>query len=94
MIAIAGTHLLLDGVPVGSVQEISEAHRLQLVAGLRDALAAKRGLWMQINPGTEFPGVALLHADRGVSALVIKSVFQTAAAAGYPNVSFVVWDRG
>jgi biopolymer transport protein ExbD len=38
----------------------------------------------------EFPGVVVLEVDQDVQALVVKSVFQTAAFAGYPNVSFMV----
>jgi hypothetical protein len=34
--------------------------------------------------------VCLLQIDKDVPAVVVKSVFQTAALAGYPNVSFVV----
>jgi hypothetical protein len=34
--------------------------------------------------------VAILQIDQQVPALVVKSVFQTAAFAGYPNVSFMV----
>jgi hypothetical protein len=34
--------------------------------------------------------VAILQVDQNVPALVVKSVFQTAAFAGYPNVSFMV----
>jgi biopolymer transport protein ExbD len=94
VVAIVGTQLLVDGAPVGGIQEIQEAHRLQSVPALREALGARRNLWRQINPGVEFPGTVLLHADGEVSALVVKSVFQTAAAAGYPNVSFVVRRAG
>ncbi len=57
---------------------------------LFNVLKNKRELWKQINPGREFPGVAVLQVDRRVPALVVKSVFQTAAFAGYPNVSFMV----
>ena len=48
----------------------------------------------QINPGKEFPGVVILQVDKRVPALVVKSVFQTAAFAGYPNVSFMVGRLG
>ena len=37
-----------------------------------------------------FPGVVVLQIDQDVQAIVVKSVFQTAAFAGYPNVSFMV----
>ena len=35
-------------------------------------------------------GVVVLAIDQGTPAVVVKSVFQTAAFAGYPNVSFMV----
>jgi penicillin-binding protein 2 len=38
----------------------------------------------------EFPGVVVLEIDQDVQAVVVKSVFQTAAFAGYPRVSFMV----
>jgi len=38
----------------------------------------------------EFPGVVILQIDQDVQAIVVKSVFQTAAFAGYPNISFMV----
>ena len=34
--------------------------------------------------------MAILQVDKDVDALVVKSVFQTAAFAGYGNVSFMV----
>ena len=34
--------------------------------------------------------MVILQVDKEVSALVVKSVFQTAAMAGYQNVSFMV----
>jgi hypothetical protein len=36
----------------------------------------------------------ILQVDRKVPALVVKSVFQTAAYAGFPNVSFMVGRQG
>ncbi len=57
-------------------------------------LKNKRELWKQVNPGKEFPGVAILQVDRRVTALVVKSVFQTAAMAGYPSISFMVGRLG
>jgi hypothetical protein len=58
-------------------------------------LKTKRELWTQMNPNkTNFPGIAVLQVDRQVEAVVVKSVFQTAALAGYPNISFMVQSRG
>lgn len=89
MVAITGTQILVDGIPAGSTRAIEEANRLQRIDELFNVLKSKRELWKQINPGKPFPGVAVLQVDIRVSALVVKSVFQTAAFAGFPNISFM-----
>ena len=61
---------------------------------LHAILEAKRRLWKILEPNRPFPGVCLLQIDREVPGLVVKSVFQTAALAGYPNISFVVRPDG
>jgi biopolymer transport protein ExbD len=94
MVAITGTQILADGVPAGNTRAIVEANRLQRVDELFNVLKNKRELWKQLNPGKEFGGVVVLQVDRKVEALVVKSVFQTAAFAGYPNVSFMVGRMG
>lgn len=90
IVAITGTQILVDGTAAGSTRTIEEANRLQRIDELFNILKNKRELWKQVNPGKEFPGVALLQVDRRVSALVVKSVFQTAAMAGFPGISFEV----
>ena len=58
---------------------------------LFNALRAMKDDWKKLNPSAkEFPGVVILQVDKEVPAVVVKSVFQTAASAGYPNVSFMV----
>jgi biopolymer transport protein ExbD len=89
MVAITGTQILVDGIPAGSTRAIEEANRLQRIDELFNILKSKRELWKQINPGKNFLGVAVLQVDKRVPALVVKSVFQTAAFAGYPNISFM-----
>lgn len=90
IVAITGTQILVDGTPAGSTRTVEEANRLQRIDELFNILKNKRELWKQVNPGKEFPGVALLQVDRRVPALVVKSVFQTAAMAGFPGISFEV----
>ncbi len=94
MVAITGTQILVDGNPAGSTRAIEESNRLQRIDELFNVLKNKRELWKQLNPQREFPGVVILQVDRKVQALVVKSVFQTAAFAGYPNVSFMVGRLG
>jgi biopolymer transport protein ExbD len=90
MVAIAGSAILLDGSPAGNTRAIEEDKRLQRIDELFNALKARREVWKQLHPGKPLPGAVLLEIDQDVPAVVVKSVFQTCAFAGYPNVSFVV----
>ncbi len=90
MVAVNGNQILVDGVLAGSTRAIEELGRMQKIDELFTLLKNKRELWKQIQPNKPFPGVCILQVDQNVPALVVKSVFQTAAFAGYPNVSFMV----
>lgn len=90
IVAISGTNILVDGSPAGSTRPIEDSGRLQKIDDLHNILKNKRELWKQIHPKGQFPGVVVMQVDHRVPALVVKSVFQTAAFAGYPNVSFMV----
>jgi biopolymer transport protein ExbD len=90
MVAVTGSLILVDGTPAGNTRAIEDSKRLQRVDELFNLLKGKRELWKQLHPGKDFPGVVVLQIDQDVQAIVVKSVFQTAAFAGYPNVSFMV----
>ncbi|WP_437602834.1 ExbD/TolR family protein [Sorangium sp. So ce590] len=90
MVAVNGNQILVDGALAGSTRAIEELGRLQKIDELFNLLKNKRELWKQVQPNKPFPGVCILQVDQDVPALVVKSVFQTAAFAGYPNVSFMV----
>jgi biopolymer transport protein ExbD len=90
LVAITGSQVIVDGVPAGNTRAIEDAKRLQRVDELFNILKSKRELYKQTHPGKDFPGVVVLQIDQEVQAIVVKSVFQTAAFAGYPNVSFMV----
>jgi biopolymer transport protein ExbD len=91
MIAVNGSQILVDGTAAGSTRAIEEAGRMQRIDELFNILKQKRELWKATHPaGKDFPGVVVLQIDQAVPAIVVKSVFQTAAFAGYPNVSFMV----
>ena len=90
VVAITGVSILVDGVQAGSTRSIEESGRLQKIDELHAVLKTKRELWRQLNPKQPFPGMVVMQVDHRVPALVVKSVFQTAAFAGYPNVSFMV----
>ena len=90
MVAVNGNQILVDGQQAGSTRAVEELGRLQKIDELFNILKQKRELWKQVQPNKPFPGVVILQVDQGVPALVVKSVFQTCAFAGYPNVSFMV----
>lgn len=90
MVAVNGNQILVDGVLAGSTRAVEELGRMQKIDELFTILKNKRELWKQVQPNKPFPGVCILQVDSNVPALVVKSVFQTAAFAGYPNVSFMV----
>src|SRR5215471_20525008 len=90
IVAVVGSQILVDGSPSGNTRAVEESDRLQRIDELFNILKAKRELWKQTHPNKDFPGVVLLQIDQSIKAVVVKSVFQTAAFAGFPNVSFMV----
>jgi biopolymer transport protein ExbD len=90
VVAVTGNQILVDGNQAGNTHAIEDSKRLQRIDELFNILKAKRETWKQARPGKDFPGVVILQIDQDVQAVVVKSVFQTAAFAGYPNVSFMV----
>ncbi|MSP25568.1 MAG: biopolymer transporter ExbD [Myxococcales bacterium] len=94
MVAVNGNQVLVNGTPAGSTRAIEDVGRMQKVDEVFELLKRQREMWKSFNPQKPFPGVAILQVDENVSALVVKSVFQTAAFAGYPNISFMVRRRG
>ena len=90
IVAITGSTILVDGNAAGNTRAIEDSKRLQRIDELFNILKGKREVWKQLHPGKDFPGVVVLQIDQDVQAIVVKSVFQTAAFAGFPNVSFMV----
>jgi biopolymer transport protein ExbD len=92
IVVVVGSQILVDGGPAGNTRPIEESDRMQRIDELFNILKSKRELWKATQGGSNksFPGVCILQVDQNVQALVVKSVFQTAAFAGYPNVSFMV----
>jgi biopolymer transport protein ExbD len=90
MVAVVGSQILVDGSPSGNSRAVEESDRMQRIDELFNILKAKRELWKQTHPQKDFPGVVILQIDQNIKAVVVKSVFQTAAFAGFPNVSFMV----
>lgn len=91
LVGVFGTRILVNGNDSGNTSAIEESGRLQRIDELFNVLKQQREMWKATHPaGKDFPGVVVLQIDQNIPAIVVKSVFQTAAFAGYPNVSFMV----
>jgi biopolymer transport protein ExbD len=94
MVAITADQILVNGQPMGNTRSVVEANKVQKIDELFNSLKGQRDVYKQLNPNKDFPGVVILTMDAKVPAVVVKSVFQTAAFAGFPNVSFMVNKTG
>ena len=89
-ITLHADSILVDGVSVGDPRELERGGRLKKVEGVFSTLKGMREQWKASHPGEAFPGTVVLRITPEASLLVVKSVFQTAAFAGYPNESLLV----
>jgi hypothetical protein len=85
--------VVFEGDVMAQTETILASGRLTRVDPLYDALKSARNRWEDVNPGGEFPGILTLWVDARVPALVVKSVAQTCAYAGFPTISFGVHQR-
>jgi len=90
LVTVVGQDVRLDGATVGDAREILSSRRMTRVDGLFRALKTRRIAWNASHPGGTFTGEILFAMAEDTPAVLVKSVFQTAAFAGYPNASFVV----
>ncbi len=94
IVTITENQVLVGGKRAGNIRAVIEGGKQETIPELKEMLTNQRELWTTLHPGQQFPGVAILQIDSKQSALVVKSVFQTVAYAGYPNVSFMVGAQG
>lgn len=95
LIAIRNGELRVDGDLIVNRKDLA-AHGTEVrrVEPLFTKLRDQRARWLELQAGKSFPGVVIIDADDSTPALLVKSVFQTAAYSGYPNVSFIVRKPG
>jgi hypothetical protein len=90
IVAVNGNQILVDGHLTGSTRAVEELGRPQKLDELFSLLVNTRTLWSKVQPNRPFHGICILQIDEQQSAVVVKSVFQTATLAGYKNISFLV----
>jgi len=86
IVVIQGSKVWVDGLVVGDTNAIIEAGRLTKLDALFEELKAWRVAWKIRYPGKPFVGAVGLRVDAAMPQLVFKSVFQTIAFAGYPDI--------
>lgn len=82
VVVLRGNTVVLEGTVVATTDAITESGRLHKVDGLYSALQQHHF----DHPGQRPP--VLLDVARDTPAIVVKSVFQTAAFAGYTDIQF------
>jgi biopolymer transport protein ExbD len=88
LVTIGGRQILVDGTPIDA-DAVFAGHRIARVDGLLSVLRAQRENAKRLRPESAPPSHVVLKIDVDVPAYVVKSVFSTAAAAGYPSIDFV-----
>lgn len=94
IVSIEGGAVKVDGVEVAKTEAIGRDGRAQKVDALADVLSKRREAWLVARyegaldamPELAFPGVAGLRLSGDVAGHVAKSVFQTMAYAGWPDI--------
>jgi hypothetical protein len=89
-VAIEDGTITVEGEPAGTTKEVEDFGKLKKIDGVFDRLKELREAWKMMRPMTPFPGRVALRITLGTPMIVVKSAFQTAAFAGYPNLGFVV----
>jgi hypothetical protein len=90
VVQVRGGTVAIDGVVIAQTAGIE---RLQKIDPLYQALVQRRADWRFTHQGDP-PRRVVLDVDTDTPAIVVKSVFQTAAFAGYPDVVFKLPDGG
>jgi hypothetical protein len=93
VVSIHNGLVLLDGARAGETRTIEENNVIITIPELLTMLKARKDTWKLSHPANEakdLPSAIILQIDQHVKAVVVKSVFKTAALAGYPNINFMV----
>ena len=93
VVSIHGGLVLLDGARAGETRTIEDNNVIITIPELLAMLKNRKETWKLSHPDREkndVPTAIILQIDQHVKAVVVKSVFKTAALAGYPNINFMV----
>ncbi|NUO51070.1 MAG: AgmX/PglI C-terminal domain-containing protein [Polyangiaceae bacterium] len=86
IVVVEGTKVTIGGQVVADTTAVAGEGRVKKVDGVFNAMKAWRDDWKSKNPDYDFIGLAGLRVDPNANALVVKSVFQSIAYAGFPDI--------
>jgi biopolymer transport protein ExbD len=95
VIGVTKEVVTLDGVQVASGEDLLKdaATGDAKITELYERLTTLKNNYKLLHPTTDFNGVAIIQADKGVEFKALKKVMYSAATAGYNNVNFAVKQR-
>jgi biopolymer transport protein ExbD len=95
VIGVSSSVVTLDGEQVATADDLAKDPTTgdPRLTELHDRLMAAKNNYKLLNPTKEFPGIAIIQADKAVEFKALKRVMFTATAAGYQNVNFAVQGR-
>jgi hypothetical protein len=88
-VVVSRDSVVLNGNEVAKVADFAQPSRVPRVEGLFQGLKQIHDDFTHAHPGLSFPGYINIWADGRLTSGIIKSVFQTAAYAGFPHSCFV-----
>ncbi len=86
IVSIQATKVVVAGRVLDDLNAIAEEGKVKRLDLLFNAMKAWREDWKAKHPEYAFIGLAGLRVEPGTPAVVVKSVFQTIAYAGFPDI--------
>jgi len=92
VIGVSKEVVTLNGAQVASGDDLAKdsATGDAKITELHDQLVTLKNNYKLLHPTEQFPGIAIVQADKGVEFKALKKVMYSAATAGYNNVNFAV----
>lgn len=86
IVSIQATRVVLGGRVLDDLVVVGQEGKAKRLDLLFNAMKTWREEWKAEHPDYDFIGIAALRVEPGTPAVVVKSVFQTIAYAGFPDI--------
>jgi biopolymer transport protein ExbD len=93
MVSVVDAEIWLNGEYIGATDDTEGTGQVVVLTELRNRLFGIRAHAKLARPNAAPPSTIILDIDRRAPAVVVKSLYKTAASAGYVNISLMVEHR-